>query len=144
MSATVRILVRRWPEHELAIRSVRNAVFTGEQGIDAALDFDGSDEGCLEALAVDVAGTAVGTGRVTPSGHVGRMAVLAPWRGQGIGARLLDALVAAAFEAGAETVSLNAQCDAAPFYARQGFAAVGEPFEEVGIAHVRMERRRGV
>ena len=143
MSRPVRILVCRWPEREAAIRAVRGAVFTAEQGIDAGEDFDGSDDGCIHALAVDPAGEAVGTGRVTPAGHIGRMAVLAGWRGQGIGTQLLEALVAEARDAGIEAVTLNAQRDAAAFYERLGFSPAGEPYEEVGIAHVPMARRLG-
>ncbi len=139
----MRIVVCRWPEHEAAIRSVRNVVFTAEQGIDAGEDFDGSDDGCIHALAVDPAGEAVGTGRVTSAGHIGRMAVLASRRGRGIGRRLLETLVAEAREAGIEAVTLNAQCDAVSFYEGLGFSTVGEPYEEVGIAHVPMARRLG-
>jgi predicted GNAT family N-acyltransferase len=36
---------------------------------------------------------------------------------------------------------LNAQLHAVPFYARHGFAAEGDPFDDAGIAHVTMRRR---
>ena len=134
------VTVAPWPADDAAVRAVRGAVFTDEQGIDAALDFDGSDAGCLEAVA-RVEGRAVGTGRITADGHVGRMAVLSPWRGHGVGAALLEALVEAARAAGIVEVDLNAQCTAAGFYERLGFRTAGEPFDEVGIPHVRMVRR---
>jgi len=37
-------------------------------------------------------------------------------------------------------VSLHSQVQACAFYARQGFTAVGEAYEEAGIAHQTMVR----
>ena len=37
-------------------------------------------------------------------------------------------------------VILNAQVDAMPFYARHGFVASGDVFDEAGIAHRVMQR----
>ncbi len=68
------------------------------------------------------------------------MAVRAPWRGRGVGSALLVHLVALAAARGDAKVMLNAQTQALPFYARHGFAVVGEPFDEAGIPHVAMER----
>ena len=62
------------------------------------------------------------------------------WRGQGVGAALLDALVALAGEVGHRRVALNAQTHAMPFYARCGFAPCGAEYEEAGIAHHAMVR----
>ena len=36
---------------------------------------------------------------------------------------------------GDAAILLNAQVQAMPFYARHGFAGVGEPFDEAGIPH---------
>ena len=85
-------------------------------------------------------GTPIGCGRLLPDGHVGRMAVLASWRGRGVGAALLTRLVAAAQARGDARVVLNAQVQAMPFYARFGFAPVGAPFVEAGIPHQAMAR----
>ena len=57
MSVSVRL--GPWPEAEQAIRAVRRAVFTLEQGIDEALDFDGSDDACLHAVAWTAEGATV-------------------------------------------------------------------------------------
>jgi predicted GNAT family N-acyltransferase len=69
-----------------------------------------------------------------------RMAVERGARGRGLGARLLDAAHAAAAAAGAGQVELHAQLAVRDFYARAGYAAEGEEFEEAGIAHVLMRR----
>jgi predicted GNAT family N-acyltransferase len=85
----------------------------------------------------------VATGRLLPDGHIGRMAVLKSARGTGMGAKVLDALMAKAAELGYPELILNAQTHAAPFYARVGFEQVGEEFEEAGIPHIEMRKRIG-
>ncbi|WP_245474750.1 GNAT family N-acetyltransferase [Bradyrhizobium sp. Leo121] len=72
---------------------------------------------------------------------MGRMAVLKAARGTGMGARVLDALMAKAVELGYPELILNAQTHAEPFYARVGFERVGEEFEEAGIPHIEMRKR---
>ena len=68
------------------------------------------------------------------------LAVLAGWRGRGVGSALLRALIAIAEERGMHEVVLNAQLQAMEFYRRHGFIAEGEPFLDAGIAHQRMRR----
>jgi len=132
-----------WEADRSAIRAVRRAVFTEEQGIDEKLDFDGRDAECIHTLALASNGEALGTARMLPDGHIGRIAVLQAWRGRGIGTRLVEQLVAEAAGAGINEVYLHAQMQAVGFYERLGFEAHGEPFLEAGIEHVRMARRLG-
>jgi ribosomal protein S18 acetylase RimI-like enzyme len=56
------------------------------------------------------------------------MGVVQDWRGRGVGARLLDALVDAAREAGLVTLSLSVESDnyARRLYERAGFQEVGQ------------------
>ena len=129
-----------WAGAADALSAVRTAVFIVEQRIPADLEWDADDARSLHALAVDADGTPIGCGRLLPDGHVGRMAVLAPWRGRGVGAALLTRLVAAAQARGDARVVLNAQVQAMPFYARFGFAPVGAPFVEADIPHQAMAR----
>lgn len=129
-----------WEEVKDGARSVRVAVFVQEQQIPEELEWDGLDPQCLHALALDEAGRAIGTARLTPAGRIGRMAVLPPWRGCGVGTALLETLLEAARSRGIQIVCLHAQTTAVGFYARFGFQAVGEVFLEAGIPHVGMER----
>ena len=122
------------------IRTVRNAVFGDEQGVARDLDWDGADPRCTHVLAVDACGRPVGTGRVQADGRIGRLAVLAPWRGRGVGSRMLAVLVQAARERGVRTVYLHAQLPAVAFYERNGFERAGAEFTEAGIQHVNMTR----
>ena len=129
-----------WTRDGAALRSIRTRVFVVEQGVPETLEWDDVDPRCAHALACDGDGNPIGCGRLLPDGHIGRMAVLAPWRGRGIGAALLSLLVDLAHEKGHRRAILNAQKDAVPFYARYGFIVTGDEFEEAGIAHRIMER----
>jgi predicted GNAT family N-acyltransferase len=83
---------------------------------------------------------AVGTGRLLPDGHIGRMAVLAAFRGKGIGGALLEALMKAAQARGDREVMLSAQVGALPFYRAHGFEPEGEEYMEAGIRHQAMRK----
>lgn len=129
-----------WPEEQPALRQVRETVFVAEQGVPIELEWDAGDTRAVHLLARDEDGQPVGTGRLLPDGHIGRMAVLKGWRGQGIGSALLNALVDLARQQGLNSVRLNAQCSALGFYRRHGFVAVGEVFDDAGIPHQHMQR----
>lgn len=124
-----------------ALRAVREEVFVREQRVPAALEHDALDPACLHVLARLEDGTPVATGRLAADGRIGRMAVRAPWRGQGVGAAVLWALLELAARRGDAAVHLHAQRPAQAFYARHGFRAQGEPFREAGIDHQAMALR---
>jgi predicted GNAT family N-acyltransferase len=130
-----------WDELSEDAKRVRLAVFVREQGIDPALELDDRDAVCVHAVAYDAAGEPIGTGRLLPDAHVGRMAVLPAMRAKGIGVALLRALMAVARDRGDREVRLHAQTSAIGFYLREGFACVGSPYEEAGIPHQTMSRR---
>jgi len=113
-------------------------VFVYEQGVPSELEWDEWDERCEHAVACDPEGRAIGTARLVPDGRIGRMAVLAEWRRRGVGAALLEALIALARERSMPRVTLHAQTHAAGFYRRFGFSERGGEFSEAGIAHVGM------
>jgi predicted GNAT family N-acyltransferase len=122
--------------------AIRHAVFTQEQGIDAALDADGADATAVHVLTRNRLGQAVGTGRLLRGergmGRIGRMAVIAPLRGSAVGRQLLDALLQAARARGDREAMLHAQASAVGFYRRLGWQPRGEPFVEAGIEHQEM------
>jgi predicted GNAT family N-acyltransferase len=134
------VRVADWAVDEGALHSVRHDVFVVEQNVPAGLEWDGIDPECRHVIAVDATGRAIGCGRLLADGHIGRMAVRPEWRGRGVGAALLQRLVALARDEGFERVVLNAQTHATGFYARHGFAVSGPEFEEAGIPHRAMER----
>lgn len=134
-----RVRRARWPGDAAGIRQVRDIVFVQEQSVPADLEWDGSDDECTHALAETEEGVAVGTGRLAPDGKIGRMAVLAEYRGLGVGAAVLDYLLECARTAGMSRCYLHAQTHALAFYARHGFVAHGAEFMEADIPHREME-----
>lgn len=130
-----------WERDRDALRAVREAVFVVEQGVPLELEWDEFDAVSTHVIAEDADSRAIGTGRLLPDGHIGRMAVLAPWRGRGIGDALLARLIEQARDIGMNELCLHAQSHAVPFYARHGFTCVGDEFIEAGIPHRLMRHR---
>jgi predicted GNAT family N-acyltransferase len=129
-----------WRDAHRELSAVRTAVFVVEQQVPEELEWDGIDEKCDHVLARAPDGIAIGSGRLLPDGHIGRMAVLASWRGHGVGGALLQALITLAQERGFHKLELHAQTHALGFYERYGFRAEGAEFIEAGIPHFRMVR----
>jgi predicted GNAT family N-acyltransferase len=127
-----------WQQDAAALYAVREAVFIVEQLVPEAEEVDELDPPSLHALARDETGQPVGTGRLTPLGSIGRMAVLADWRGRGVGRVILQTLIDAARSRGHTRLWLNAQTHALSFYGSFGFVAEGPEFDECGILHQRM------
>lgn len=126
-----------WPGDAGTLAAIRRAVFVEEQGVPEEIEWDGRDADCAHVLAL-VNREPVGTGRLMPTGKVGRLAVLASSRRHGIGSRMLRHLVDLARRRGLREVYLHAQAYAIPFYVAHGFVAEGAEFKEAGIAHRRM------
>ncbi|MFT5452284.1 MAG: putative GNAT family N-acyltransferase [Enterobacterales bacterium] len=139
MVDTLSISKATWPEHSELIRKLREIVFVFEQGVSRKIEWDGRDHLCQHAIALTADNQIVGTGRIKPSGHIGRIAVLNAWRGQGVGAALLDVLISIARDANHQQIYLNSQTHAINFYQRFGFITQGPVFMEAGIPHQRME-----
>ncbi len=130
-----------WADDAHAISGVRRQVFVIEQRVAEYEEWDAADHGAVHVLALDEKRDAVGTGRLEPSGKVGRIAVVSIYRGIGIGVRIIERLLAEARFLAMEKVYLNAQTQAQGFYTQLGFKPVGPAFMEAGIEHVRMELR---
>ena len=130
-----------WDEAGSRLSAIRRGVFVEEQGVAEALEWDGLDPACRHVMAQSASGEAIGTGRLLPDGHIGRMAVLPAWRRRGVGSALLTELVAMARSRGDGQVVLHAQAYVIDFYRRAGFEAVGAQFMEAGIPHVLMQMR---
>ena len=123
--------------------AIRRAVFCDEQGVAEEIEIDGLDPECRHYLA-HLDGVAVGTARVRRlddgAARVERVAVLSRHRKAGIGRALMERALVDIDAAGPARVVLNAQTWVAEFYARLGFVAEGEEFDEAGIPHVHMVR----
>ncbi|MDB5732683.1 MAG: 4-hydroxybenzoyl-CoA thioesterase [Variovorax sp.] len=124
--------------------ALRRAVFIDEQRIPAELEWDVHDASALHAVARNRLGHVVATGRLVAGApgvaRIGRMAVHRTLRGEGHGEAVLHALESAAATRGDHQALLHAQRSAERFYARLGYHAEGEPFEEAGISHLAMRK----
>jgi predicted GNAT family N-acyltransferase len=130
-----------WEKAQPVAGPLRFAIFVGEQNVPSGIELDDLDATCVHAVAFDVDGKAIGTGRLLPDGHIGRMAVVKEWRRRGIGAEILQALMDEARRRGHKEVALSAQLQAAEFYRGFGFEAEGKVYKEAGILHQRMHRK---
>ncbi|MDN5871695.1 MAG: GNAT family N-acetyltransferase [Nitrococcus sp.] len=138
--AAVRLLRGTWSELGHLAAPVRRRVFIEEQGIPVELEWDELDRASRHIVGMTDYDTPIGTVRLTPNAHVGRMAVLPVWRRRGIGKQLLQAVLEEAAAAGMRSVALSAQVPVIPFYEKLHFEPYGEIFQDVGIPH-RMMRR---
>ena len=124
-----------------AAYGIRREVFCREQGVSEADEMDGLDGVCRHYL-VREQGAPIGTARTRGlsdgSIKVERVAVLRDQRGTGVGRALMERIIADIVDDGAVKIVLNSQTHVADFYARLGFVAEGEVFDEAGIPHIRM------
>lgn len=134
-----RIELLSWEAARPHAAPIRFEVFVHEQGVPREIELDEMDPQSVHAVAFEQE-AAVATGRLLPDGHIGRMAVLAAWRGRGLGGLVLRRLVEKARERGDREVALAAQVRALGFYRRHGFVEEGAPFMEAGILHQHMRR----
>ena len=127
---------------ELAF-AIRRQVFVEEQQVSAREEYDEFEENSTHFLA-RADGTPCGTARWRRTSNgvkLERFAVLAPFRGLGVGKALVKAVLDDVFSQQPEPIEriyLHAQVTAMPMYAGFGFVSVGPMFEEAGIQHYKM------
>ena len=135
-----------WQTHKADLIHIRTLVFMHEQSVSAADEWDGMDEQALHFLALSAAGTAIGCARVlleSDNGktrfHIGRVAILKPFRNKGIGHQLMQAIIAHCKQtAPLNQMYLHAQIERQHFYETLGFIAEGDVFMDAGIPHISM------
>jgi predicted GNAT family N-acyltransferase len=135
-----------WNQDKAALIKLRGIVFVQEQNVPVELEIDGLDPDCRHVKATKN-GQTIGTARLLPNGHIGRMCVLNAYRNQGIGTKMLDCLIQLAFFDRAtseqmDEVALNSQSSAIAFYQASGFVICSEEFMEANIAHRKMVLKR--
>ena len=145
--SVTQVLVGDWASLGEAARAVRTAVFIEEQGIARDDEWDALDASAVHAVVRNGLGMPVATGRLLHEGapgsgvaRIGRMAVDRNLRGSGVGRLVIEALQQAALARGEHHAVLSAQRSAEGFYRRLGYRPEGEPYDDVGIAHIAMRR----
>lgn len=122
-------------------KQIRKTVFMQEQGFSE--EFDHIDAYARHVLCY-ADGVAVATCRYFHSGSeyvIGRLATLAPYRGNGIGAAVMRAAEDAIRSEGGTSVCIHAQVAVRPFYEKCGYISTEKFDEEQGCPHVFMVKR---
>ena len=142
------IVAKQWGELTLSelysLLKLRTDVFLVEQKVDEE-ELDNRDQSAEHFFITDAIGTAaylrvlVDESPEHLDAHriVGRVVVRADRRGEGLAQILLTRVLSLY---GHEAMLLHAQEYVAPLYAKAGFVAFGEPYDEAGIAHISMYR----
>lgn len=132
-----KIIAHREKEAAFAIRK---NVFVIEQEVDPAEEYDDDDEKSTHFIAY-CEGVPCGTARwrFKDKGIIKleRFAVEKEYRGKGVGAALVRAVLADLPLA--DKVMMHAQLHAIAFYQKNGFETYGPEFEEAGIRHYAMK-----
>ena len=138
---TIEIFLLPWERASEAAYAIRKRVFIEEQGVPEELELDEYDPSAMHVLAHQD-GQCVGTARLVDLGNgqaqIGRMAVLANFRGQNIGRQILEKLLLTAKSKDFSSLILHSQLTAMPFYEKLGFVATGQTYDEAGIPHRNM------
>jgi len=135
----------KWHEAEPALRYIRKSVFIDEQSVPEELEWDNLDDACMHILVKNSRGVPIATARIKADGHIGRMAVLKPYRHQGVGSAILDNLIDYCKQHKLKA-HLDAQTNAIAFYQQKGFECASDEFMDAGIPHKSMileEKRNG-
>lgn len=145
---TLRIVHANNPGDLRSAHRVRTLVFQQEQGIPQEADFDGldTDPNTLNFVAYLNDINPVGTARVRlleerTLAKIERVAVLATVRGKRVGAQLMEAIEEYLAAQRVPSAFLDSQESAKSFYEKLGYTQEGEPFDEVGIPHVKMVKQ---
>ena len=139
MKPLFKIKTATWPDDMSTLKDIRFEVFVVEQGVAAEEEIDANDPVSIHAIAWSD-GVAAACGRLLPDGHIGRMAVRKPYRGQGVGAMVMEHLMERARQRGDREVVLSAQTHAVGFYEKFGFTAYGPEYLDCNIPHRDMRK----
>ncbi|ARD27866.1 GNAT family N-acetyltransferase [Acinetobacter lactucae] len=126
-----------WEQLEQDAKYIREQVFIQEQGIAPEDEWDDLDAIVLHFIVYDKE-QPIATARLLPQHSVGRVAVLMPYRKQGIGKILMQYIIEYARQHKLPYLKLSAQTYVTAFYEALGFKVQGEVYQDCGIPHIDM------
>jgi predicted GNAT family N-acyltransferase len=131
------------PEYE-SEKDLRDRALRLPLGLTLSEKDTSGEDGQIHWVALDESGNVVGCVLLALPGdgtaHVRQMAVEERYRGRGIGSALMARAEQTAREMILAKVTMHARVYARGFYERLGYGAVSEPFLEVTIPHIAMEK----
>jgi predicted GNAT family N-acyltransferase len=141
MSQNFHIEVISWQsEMQAKLKAIREEVFIKEQHVPLDIEWDEFDETAIHLLALDEDVSAIACARILiDKAKIGRMGVLKPWRGLGLGYALLEKAIEVCNSHGLQKVTLSSQTHAIKFYEKAGFVVTSEAYIDANIWHVDMQ-----
>lgn len=130
------------PEELKSAYDIRRIVFIEEQNVPVELEIDDLEESSTHFIVID-GEKAVGAGRFRIKdgyGKIERICILKEERGRKIGNVLMARIEDYAREINLNTVKLEAQVHAIPFYKKLGYEICSEEFMDAGIPHRLMSK----
>lgn len=132
-----KIIEGGWEQLEKDAKYIREQVFIQEQGIKPEDEWDDFDATAVHFIVYDKE-QPIATARLLPLHSVGRVAVLMPYRKQGIGKILMQHIIDYARNQKLLHLKLSAQTYVTAFYEALGFKVQGEVYQDCGIPHIDM------
>ncbi|ETR93736.1 MULTISPECIES: GNAT family N-acetyltransferase [Acinetobacter calcoaceticus/baumannii complex] len=132
-----KIIESDWEQLGQDAKYIREQVFIQEQGIAPEDEWDDLDTIVLHFIVYDKE-QPIATARLLPQHSVGRVAVLMPYRKQGIGKILMQYIIEYAHQHKLPYLKLSAQTYVTAFYEALGFKVQGEVYQDCGIPHIDM------
>lgn len=126
-----------WEQLEKDAKYIREQVFIQEQGIVPEDEWDDFDATAVHFMVYDKE-QPIATARLLTQHSVGRVAVLMPYRKQGIGKILMQHIIDYARNQKLPYLKLSAQTYVTAFYEALGFKVQGEVYQDCGISHIDM------
>lgn len=112
-----------------------------EQHFSESILCDELDPDSFHIIVLNPVNTVVASGRLSQQGRIGRIAVLLPYRGAGIGSKILSDLVQIGKSNKLQDISLSAELDNRHFYDSKNFAANGPVYMKHGVPHQILTRK---
>lgn len=132
-----KVIADDWEQLEKDAKYIREQVFIQEQGIALEDEWDDFDATAVHFMVYDKE-QPIATARLLPQHSVGRVAVLMPYRKQGIGKILMQHIIDYARNQKLPYLKLSAQTYVTAFYEALGFNVQGEVYQDCGIPHIDM------
>ena len=134
---TLTVRIADWNNEKDKLSEIRRLVFIEEQSVPEKIEWDDYDTSSIH-YAAELENKIVAVARLKSDGQLGRMAVIAEYRHQGIGSELLRFILKDIRLKKQIEVYLHAQVSAISFYEKQGFKVHSEIFYEASIPHKKM------
>ncbi|WP_438863064.1 GNAT family N-acetyltransferase [Neptunicella sp.] len=127
-----------WNNAKDKLTQLREKVFVCEWRIPRDIEFDQQDPLSLHVLIFDEQENPIATGRITPEGELGRVAVDRHCRHPEVYQKLFKALLRLAKKQQLNAVIVQCELAGINYFQQQGFKPVGSVFMDAGIPRQRM------